>query len=65
MFFDFSLALLGYKMEIGQKPFSSYSLSSLLSCILLYVFFNGALTSFIVVLQLLDRCDLRSSRLKI
>ena len=65
VFFQFSLALFGYIMEIGQKPFSSNSFFLFFSLFLLVCLSNGALTSFIVVFQFTDRCDLKSSRLKI
>ena len=63
--FEFSLALLGYLMELGHKPFFFLlffsSLFPLLSCICS----NGALCPFKLVFQLSDRCDLESSRLRI
>ena len=65
VFFQFSLALFGYLMEIGQKPFSSNSFFFSFFLFLLVCLSNGALTSFIVAFELTDRCDLRSSRLKI
>ena len=56
--FEFSLALFGYLIRLGHKPLSCFSLSSCISS-------DGALTSFILDLELPDRCDLKSSRLRI
>ena len=63
--FEFSLALLGYLMELGPKPFSSYSSFLLYFLLLSCISSNVALCPFKLVFQLSDRCDLESSRLRI